>query len=38
MIEKYSLTKEEVKSFLQKIEKRIKTAKLLPEQKHESRL
>ena len=38
MIEQYTPTKEEVRSFLQKIEKQIKTAKLWPEQKHESRL
>ncbi len=38
MIEKYSPTKEEVKKFLDKIEKQIKSVKLWPEQKHESRL
>ena len=38
MIEKYSPTKEEVKKFLDRIEKRIKNVKLWPEQKHESRL
>ncbi len=38
MIEKYIPTKEEVKKFLDRIEKRIKTAKLWPEQKHQTPL